>query len=298
MKIAATLSFILHLFFIPLILFLFLDIGTYPTHTRTISVSLRPMEFETSAQSTFAHALENTIPIETPVLLPLAREGEELAKESEIDMAAAALAMDKNIPSEKENLPPLDGSPSKENGPPTLSFNSPEQTERIFSSYKSQEEDLGEGTGARKEGLLGGGPGQVHGEGPGIGGGGLGEGAGLGGGNFLGGTSQKGKGKGVWGRLFSSGGGGGGAIPRYAVNPKPPYPDEAREKGYEGNVLLRVEVLPNGRVGHIEVKRTSGHEILDQSALLTVRQWRFIPARKGGEAIPFWVNIPIKFYLQ
>jgi protein TonB len=241
--------------------------------------------------------LENKIPIETPVLLPLARDGEELAKESEIDMAAAALAVGKDTPSEKENLPPLDGSLSKENGPATLSFNSPEQTERILSTYKS-EEDLGEGTGARKEGLLGKGPSQVHGEGPGIGGGGLGEGTGLGVGNFLGGTSQKGKGKGVWGKLFSSGGGGGGAIPRYAVNLKPPYPDEAREKGYEGNVLLKVEVLPNGRVGHIEVKRTSGYEILDQSALLTVRQWRFIPARKGGEAIPFWVNIPIKFYLQ
>jgi hypothetical protein len=66
MKIAATLSFILHLFFIPLILFLFLDARTYPTHIRMISVSLRPMEFETSAQTSSAHALENKIPIETP----------------------------------------------------------------------------------------------------------------------------------------------------------------------------------------------------------------------------------------
>jgi TonB family protein len=294
MKIAATLSLILHLFFIPLILFLFLDVRTYPTHTRMISVSLHPMEFEKYAHTTSAHALENKVPVETPILLPLAREGEEIAKEFSIHMAAAALAMDKDTPSEKENLPPLDGSLSKQNGPPTLSFNSPEQTERILSTYES-EEDLGEGTGAGREGLLGRGLGQVHGEGPGIGGDGLGEGAGLGGGNFLGGTSQKGKGKGVWGKLFSS---GGGAIPRYAVNPKPSYPDEAREKGYEGDVLLRVEILPNGRVGHIGVKRTSGYEVLDQSALLTVRQWRFIPARKGGEAIPFLVNIPIKFYLQ
>jgi len=66
MKMAAILSFILHLFFIPLILFLFLDVRTYPTHTRMISVSLRPMEFEKSAQSTSAHALENKIQIETP----------------------------------------------------------------------------------------------------------------------------------------------------------------------------------------------------------------------------------------
>jgi hypothetical protein len=49
MKIAATLSFILHLFFIPSILLLFLDVRTYPTHTRMISVSLHPMESEKSA---------------------------------------------------------------------------------------------------------------------------------------------------------------------------------------------------------------------------------------------------------
>jgi TonB family protein len=37
------------------------------------------------------------------------------------------------------------------------------------------------------------------------------------------------------------------------VNPNPSYPDEAREMGYEGDVLLKVEVLPNGQVGQVEV---------------------------------------------
>jgi protein TonB len=59
-----------------------------------------------------------------------------------------------------------------------------------------------------------------------------------------------------------------------------------------------VEVLSNGRVGQIEIKRSSGHEVLDQSALSTVRQWKFTPAKKGEDAIPLWVNIPIKFQLQ
>jgi protein TonB len=85
--------------------------------------------------------------------------------------------------------------------------------------------------------------------------------------------------------------------PRYAGNPKPLYPQEAREKGYQGEVLLRVEVLSNGRVGEIEVKESSGYDVLDQSALTAVKRWKFIPARKGGVAIPLWVNIPIKFEL-
>jgi len=86
--------------------------------------------------------------------------------------------------------------------------------------------------------------------------------------------------------------------PKYAENPKPVYPQEARRRGYEGEVLLRVEVLANGRVGRLEVKKSSGYEILDRSALTAVKQWKFIPANEGNGTIPCWVNIPIKFQLQ
>ena len=63
-------------------------------------------------------------------------------------------------------------------------------------------------------------------------------------------------------------------------------------------MILKVEVLPSGRVGQIEVKNSSGHELLDRSALAAVKQWKFIPAKKGETPIPLWVNIPIKFQLQ
>ena len=88
------------------------------------------------------------------------------------------------------------------------------------------------------------------------------------------------------------------AQPRYAENPKPLYPQEARRKGYQGEVVLKLEVLSDGQVGQVEVKRSSGHDILDRSALAAVRQWRFIPAKRGENTIPLWVNIPIKFQLQ
>ncbi len=88
------------------------------------------------------------------------------------------------------------------------------------------------------------------------------------------------------------------AQPRYAENPKPLYPREAKKKGYEGEVLLRIEVLSNGRVGTIEVKRSSGHELLDRSAMTAVKQWTFIPARKGETPVPVWVHIPIAFQLR
>jgi TonB family protein len=86
--------------------------------------------------------------------------------------------------------------------------------------------------------------------------------------------------------------------PKYAENPKPLYPREARKKGYQGEVMLKVEVLANGQVGRVEVKKSSGYELLDRSASTAVKQWKFTPAKKGKETIPFWVNIPIKFQIK
>jgi protein TonB len=112
-------------------------------------------------------------------------------------------------------------------------------------------------------------------------------------------SSGKGTGSGKMGHRGGSGDGGSGvSSPGYVKNPKPVYPPEAREKGYQGEVLLKVEVLSNGRVGDVGVEKSSGCAILDKSALSTVKKWRFIPARKEMVAIPCWVNIPIKFQLQ
>jgi len=170
----------------------------------------------------------------------------------------------------------------------------------------------GHGPGLGREGLGGGGSGNGSGTGRGSGIPGFGDGRGQGSLGWMGSGTGAGIGNGGSGGFGSgsetgrpgSGGVGSGNLrtgvshPRHAENPKPVYPLEAREKGYKGEVLLKVEVLSNGLVGQIEVKRSSGHEILDQSALSTVRKWKFIPANKGGVAIPAWVNIPVRFELQ
>jgi TonB family protein len=124
-----------------------------------------------------------------------------------------------------------------------------------------------------------------------------GSGDGHGSGTGFGNGNSK-KGTGILGKFLHAHGGGNRAGPRYAENPKPLYPQEAREKGYEGEVVLRVEVLSNGRVGQIEIKKSSGYELLDRSALTAVKEWKFIPAKKDDAPIPLWVNIPVKFQLQ
>ena len=85
--------------------------------------------------------------------------------------------------------------------------------------------------------------------------------------------------------------------PSYLKNPKPRYPTMARKRGIEGLVLLRVEVLPDGRVGKLEVKRSSGYRILDNSALRTIVKWKFLPAIKDGTLVQAWINIPVRFEL-
>lgn len=88
------------------------------------------------------------------------------------------------------------------------------------------------------------------------------------------------------------------AIPQQKGNPKPPYPEIARRMGYEGTVRLEVEVLASGGVEEVRVRQSSGYEILDRSALKTVKDWRFIPARFGGMPVKSTVIIPITFKLK
>lgn len=84
----------------------------------------------------------------------------------------------------------------------------------------------------------------------------------------------------------------------YLRNPPPPYPPLARRMGEEGKVVLRVSVTPLGTADAIEVRSSSGSTRLDESALKTVRNWKFIPAKRGDLAVQSWVLVPIIFKLE
>ncbi len=88
------------------------------------------------------------------------------------------------------------------------------------------------------------------------------------------------------------------AMPRYRENRPPAYPGAARQRGYEGDVLIAAEVRADGRIGAVRVKRSSGYASLDDSALEAVRSWRFEPARRMGAVVDAWVEIPIRFKLS
>lgn len=88
------------------------------------------------------------------------------------------------------------------------------------------------------------------------------------------------------------------ARPLYRKNPPPPYPPAARQRQYQGTVLLEVLVDEQGRVAELTVARSSGHPLLDRAALDGVRNWLFEPGQLNGEKIATRVQIPIRFLLQ
>lgn len=84
----------------------------------------------------------------------------------------------------------------------------------------------------------------------------------------------------------------------YLQNPEPRYPPLSRRLGEEGKVLLRVRVTPEGTVAAVDLEKSSNFERLDAAARQAVARWRFVPARRGDEAIEASVIVPVVFRLE
>ncbi|PFH20206.1 energy transducer TonB [Burkholderia sp. JKS000303] len=90
--------------------------------------------------------------------------------------------------------------------------------------------------------------------------------------------------------------------PRFAAaylhNPAPDYPDVAQRRGWEGTTFLNVHVLANGRPDRVVLAASSGHDAFDDAAVAAVTDWRFVPAKRGAQAIDGWVRVPVVFKLE
>ncbi|MGH9544062.1 MAG: TonB family protein [Terriglobales bacterium] len=76
---------------------------------------------------------------------------------------------------------------------------------------------------------------------------------------------------------------------------QPHYPEEARQQGVQGSVMLTALVGVDGSVQ--EVKVMSGNPQLAQAATDAVRQWRFQPRLLRGQPARFESRITIHFLL-
>jgi TonB family protein len=90
---------------------------------------------------------------------------------------------------------------------------------------------------------------------------------------------------------------GGNVIPPVPVyNPNPPYTDSARNAKYSGVVMLLLTVDAQGNVVGAQVIKAAGYG-LDESALNTVRTWKFKPATKDGVPVRARVSVEVSFKL-
>jgi TonB family protein len=74
----------------------------------------------------------------------------------------------------------------------------------------------------------------------------------------------------------------------------PAYPPEARRRGFEGDVHVRVWIDSLGMVRYAKVDRSVFREV-DESAEACVESWRFRPALENGRPIPCTMGVTVHF---
>jgi protein TonB len=82
------------------------------------------------------------------------------------------------------------------------------------------------------------------------------------------------------------------------ANRPPRYPLQARRRGIEGRVVLRVSVTVGGQAKAVTVHQSSGYAMLDRAAKAAVVRWRFQPATQAGKPVPGTVDAPVAFRLK
>lgn len=91
--------------------------------------------------------------------------------------------------------------------------------------------------------------------------------------------------------------GGGIKPPVKILYSQPRYTEEARKARIQGIVILQCVVDVNGNVTQVQLVKglTLG---LSESAIETVKQWKYKPATLDGEPVPVYYLIRVGFWLQ
>jgi protein TonB len=81
-----------------------------------------------------------------------------------------------------------------------------------------------------------------------------------------------------------------------AGNTPPAYPEEARKKGLESTVILKVTITATGEVAEVRVLR--GDEPFVAAAVAAVRAWRYRPAVLDGRAVAATRIVKVPFRIR
>ena len=89
----------------------------------------------------------------------------------------------------------------------------------------------------------------------------------------------------------------GAELPKLVSKVEPHYPEYPRERREQGRVELLTRIEKDGTVGPIWIMRSSGPSFAG-AAIQAVREWRYTPARRAGEAVAFPYTIRVDFRLR
>lgn len=76
------------------------------------------------------------------------------------------------------------------------------------------------------------------------------------------------------------------------------YPRWALSRDWQGDLLLAIEIRPDGTVGRWKIMESTGFRLLDDAAVNAVRKWRFEPAKQKGRPIVSCIQIPVHFVMK
>ena len=76
------------------------------------------------------------------------------------------------------------------------------------------------------------------------------------------------------------------------------YPATARLHRLEGRVIVRIVIQQDGHITSATVARSSGHDVLDQAALETIRQASPLTLSQPLEKSSVTMQIPLGYYLD
>ena len=85
-------------------------------------------------------------------------------------------------------------------------------------------------------------------------------------------------------------------VPIY--KPEPQYTPEAGHDGIEGTLTFRIVVDSQGNVTDVQETSKPLGEGLDQSAMDTVKMWKFTPAKRDGVPVAVRVLVAVRFHLN
>ena len=86
--------------------------------------------------------------------------------------------------------------------------------------------------------------------------------------------------------------------PSFLFRQEPAYPERARRAGAEGVVGVRIALAADGSVRQVELTRSSGSRLLDESALAAARASTFTPASRNRSPVDSEAVASYRFELR